>query len=101
MGDSNILVKNKSRVEGSKFTHYLHRETSHFFSHYFNHMMLTPRVIRNKVEFSERSQLTLSIFSRPNLPSGKINVHWLIDKEIQYAYVHVLINYVEVKPYLE
>ena len=49
MGDSKRSVKNKARVEGSICAHYLHRETSHFCSHYFNHLMLTPRIIQNPV----------------------------------------------------
>ncbi|CAK8562855.1 unnamed protein product [Lathyrus sativus] len=101
MGDSKRSVKNKAKVEGSICAYYLHRETSHFCSHYFNHMMLTPRIIRNEVHFSERSQFTLSNFGRPGRPSRKTSVHWLSEKEMQNAHVHVLINYIEVKPYLE
>ncbi|KAI5436175.1 hypothetical protein KIW84_022582 [Lathyrus oleraceus] len=40
-------------------------------------------------------------FGIPGRPSGKKNVHWLTQKELQAAHVHVLINCVEVKPYLE
>ncbi|CAK8536439.1 unnamed protein product [Lathyrus sativus] len=64
-------------------------------------MMLTLRIIRNGVHFSERSQFTLSVFGRPGRPSGKTSVHWLSEKEMQSAHVHVLINCVEVKLYLE
>ncbi|XP_058776694.1 uncharacterized protein LOC131651025 [Vicia villosa] len=71
MGDSKRSVKNKARVEGSICAHYIHRETSHFCSHYFNHMMLSPRIIRNEVHFSERSQFTLSVFGRLGRPAGK------------------------------
>jgi hypothetical protein len=49
MGDSKQTVKNKARVEGSICASYLHRETSHFCSRYFNHMMLTPKSTRNEV----------------------------------------------------
>ena len=101
MGDSKRSVKNKARVEGSICAHYLHRETSHFCSHYFNHLMLTPRIIRNPVNVNQRSQFTLSVFALPGRPSGKKGVHWLTQKEMQSAHVHVLINCVEVKPYLE
>ncbi|KAI5401114.1 hypothetical protein KIW84_065814 [Lathyrus oleraceus] len=41
-----------------------------------------------------------SVFGLPGHPSGKKNVHWLAQKEMQYVHVHVLINYAEVKPYL-
>ncbi|XP_058763487.1 uncharacterized protein LOC131636921 [Vicia villosa] len=101
MGDSKRSVKNKAKVEGSICAHYLHRETSHFCSHYFNHMMLIPRITRNEVNVTERSQFTLSIFGLPGRSSGKTNVHWLTEKELQSAHVHVLINCVEVKPYIE
>ncbi|XP_058784830.1 uncharacterized protein LOC131659691 [Vicia villosa] len=101
MGDSKRSVKNKARVEGSICAHYLHRETSHFCSHYFKHLMLTPRIIRNPVNVSERSQFTLSVFGLPGRPSGKKGVHWLTQQEMQSAHVHVLINCVEVKPFLE
>ncbi|XP_058750302.1 uncharacterized protein LOC131623315 isoform X2 [Vicia villosa] len=101
MGDSKRSVKNKAKVEGSICAHYLHRETSHFCSHYFNHMMLIPRITRNEVNVTERSQFTLSIFGLPGRSSGKTNVHWLAEKELQSAHVHVLINCVEVKPYIE
>lgn len=77
MGDSKLSVKNKAKVEGSIYAHYLHRETSHFYNHYFNHLMLTPRMIRNAVDVNERSQFNLSIFGLPGHPSGKKNVHWL------------------------
>ncbi|CAK8569514.1 unnamed protein product [Lathyrus sativus] len=101
MGDSKRSVKNKAKVEGSICAHYLHRETSHFCSHYFNHLMLTPRIIRNEFDVNKRSQFTLPIFGLPGRPSGKENVHWLTQKELQSAHVHVLINCIEVRPYLE
>ncbi|KAI5409629.1 hypothetical protein KIW84_055169 [Lathyrus oleraceus] len=41
------------------------------------------------------------VFGIPGRPSGKKNVHWLTQKELLAAHVHVLINCVEVKPYLE
>ncbi|XP_058774567.1 uncharacterized protein LOC131648855 [Vicia villosa] len=101
MGDSKRLVKNKAKVEGSICAYYLHRETSHFCSHYFNHMMLIPRITRNEVNVPERSQFTLSIFGLPGRSSGKTNVQWMTEKELQSAHVHVLIICVEVKPYIE
>lgn len=74
---------------------------STFFSHYFNHMILTSRIIKNEVHFSERSQFTISVFGRPDLHFGKTSVPWLSEKEMKSAHVHVLIKCVEVKPYLE
>ncbi|CAK8560666.1 unnamed protein product [Lathyrus sativus] len=64
-------------------------------------MMLNPRIIRNEVHFCGRSQFTLSIFGHLDRPSGKMSVHWLSEKEMQSAHVHVLINCIEVKPYLK
>lgn len=55
MGDSKRSVKNKAKVEGSIYALDLHQELSHFGSHYFNHMMLTPRIIRNEVNVTSLS----------------------------------------------
>ncbi|CAL5187314.1 unnamed protein product [Lathyrus oleraceus] len=101
IGDSKRSVKNKAKVEGSICVHYLHREMSHFSSYYFNHLMLTPRTIKNVVNVNKRSKFTLSVFGLRDYPSIKENVHWLTQKELQFMHVHVLINCVEVKPYLE
>ena len=49
MGDSKRVVKNKARVEGSICTSYLHRETTHFCSHYFNNFMLLSCNIMNQI----------------------------------------------------
>jgi len=49
---------------------------------------------------SERHPPMLSIFNQPGRHSGKELTHWLIDKQHKSAHVHVLINYIEVKPYL-
>ena len=103
MGDYKRSVKNKARVEGSICTAYLHSETTHFFSHYFKTFSLLPSTsLRNDPRSDhENSQPTLSVFSKCGRPSGKARVYWVIDKEWKYAHVHVLINYDEVKPYLE
>ena len=102
MGDSKRSVKNKARVEGSICASYLHRETTHFCSHYFNNFMLSPRNIRNDIAIeTERHPPTLSVFDQQGRPSGKELVHWLTDQEKDSAHVHVLINCAEVKPYLE
>ncbi|CAL5197365.1 unnamed protein product [Lathyrus oleraceus] len=42
MGDYKHSVKNKARVEGSICTTYLYRETTYFFSHYFEAVSLLP-----------------------------------------------------------
>ncbi|XP_058731844.1 uncharacterized protein LOC131603526 isoform X1 [Vicia villosa] len=103
MGDFKRSVKNKARVEGSICTAYLHRETTHFFSHYFKTFSLFPSTsLRNDPRPDhENSQPTLSVFSKCGRPSGKSRDYWVIDKEWKSAHVHILINCDEVKPYLE
>ncbi|GAU50134.1 hypothetical protein TSUD_408660 [Trifolium subterraneum] len=98
MGDSKRTVKNKARVEGSICASYLHRETSNFCSHYFNHLMLTPTSTRNEViDECQRSTWILSVFR----PSGAQGEYWMNDAEMQSATIHVMINCNEVGPYLE
>ena len=102
MGDSKRTVKNKARVEGSICASYLHRETSHFCSHYFNHLMLTPKSTRNEViDECERSMWILSVFRPSGRPFGAQREYWMNDAEMQSAAVHVMINCNEVGPYLE
>ena len=61
MGDSEQSVKNKVKVEGSICVSYLHRETTHFGSHYFNNFMLSPCNIRNEIAIeTKRHPPTLS-----------------------------------------
>lgn len=100
MGESKRSVKNKARVEGSICASYLHRETIHFCSHYFKHMVLSPTTRRNETE-NESGRLpgTLSIFCLPGRHSGKELTHYLTEAEWNSAHVHVLINCAEVKPY--
>jgi hypothetical protein len=102
MGDSKRTVKNKARVEGSICASYLHRETSHFCSYYFNNLMLTPKSTRNEViDDCERSPWTLSVFRLSGRDSGAEKEYWMSDAEMRSARVHVLINCTEVGPYLE
>ena len=78
----------------------LHRETTHFCSHYFNFMLLCN--IRNQIAIEiERHAPMLSVFDQQGCPSAKEFIHWLTDEEKDLAHVHVLINCAEVKPYLE
>ena len=102
MGDAKRSVKNKARVEGSICASYLHRETTHFCSYYFNNTSLTPRIRRNEVPTAERHPLALSVFCLPGRHAGGESTRWLsTDAEYNSAHVHVLINCAEVKPYLE
>jgi len=43
----------------------------------------------------------LPVFDQQGRPSGKEFIHWLTDDEKDSAHIHVLINSVEVKPYLK
>jgi len=102
MGYAKRSIKNKARVEGSICASYLHRETTHFCSHYFNNFMLRPQNTRNDVEIeSDRLPSTLSIFDQLGRHSGREFTRWLTDEEFNSAHVHVLINCNEVKIYLE
>ena len=102
MGYAKRSVKNKARVEGSICAYYLHRETTHFCSHYFNNFMLRPQHSRNEVDIeSERLPSILSVFDQPERHSGRKITRWLTDEELNSAHVHILINCNEVRPYLE
>ncbi|WVZ23067.1 hypothetical protein V8G54_001611 [Vigna mungo] len=102
MGYAKRSVKNKARVEGSICASYLHRETTHFCSHYFKNFMLTPQSTRNEVDTETESlPTTLSVFDQPGRHSGRESTHWLSDEELRSAHVHVLINCNEVQPYLD
>ncbi|WVZ25829.1 hypothetical protein V8G54_004373 [Vigna mungo] len=100
MGYAKRSVKNKARVEGSICASYLHKETTHFYSHYFKNFMLTPQRNRNEVDI-EIERTTLSVFDQVGRHSGRESTHWLSDKELRSTHVHVLINCNEVQPYLE
>ena len=64
--------------------------------------MLSPHNIRNQIAIEiERRPPMLLVFDQQGRPSGKEFIHWLTDEEKDSIHVHVLINYVEVKPYLE
>jgi len=94
MGYAKRLVKNKARVEGSICASYLHHETTHCCSHYFNKYMLSQQSTRNEADIeSERDMSMLSIFDQLDRRSGRELTHWLTDEELKLAY--------EVKPYLE
>jgi len=49
MGNSKRAVKNKGRVEGSICASYIHRETTYFYSYYFNNFMLSAHNVRNQI----------------------------------------------------
>jgi len=68
-------MKNKAKVEGSICVSYLHRETTHFCSHYFNNFMLRPQNSRNEVKIeSERLSSMLSVFDQHGRYSGRVHL---------------------------
>ena len=100
MGDSKWSIKNKARVEGSICASYLHRETTYFCSHYFNNFMLSSHNWRNEVE-CQKDVSMLSVFEQQGRHAWRESIHWLTYAEFKSAHVHVLINCIEVKQYLE
>lgn len=102
MGYSKRSVKNKARVEGSICSSYLHRETTHFCSHYFNNKTLSPVNGRNATDSVIRHPHALSVFCLSGHHAGRdFPIFWPSDKVFNAAHVHVLINCTEVKPYIE
>lgn len=103
MGVSKGAVTNRARVEGSVCADYIQRETTYFCSHYFNSFNMFPTsTLRNNTRLECNDiQPTLSILHKGGRPSGKPRKHYLLDKELDSAHVHVLINCDEIKPYLE
>ncbi|PNX62077.1 hypothetical protein L195_g052788, partial [Trifolium pratense] len=105
MGYAKRAVKNKARVEGSISATYLHRETIHFCSHYFKDTLL-PTSSRNEAVTSggERRNdhsFTLSVFNLPGRYAGMEKKCFPGDVVLKSAHVHVLINCIEVQPYLD
>jgi len=64
--------------------------------------MLSPSNIRNQIAIeAKRRPPMLSVFDQQGHPFGKEFIHWLTDNEKDSTHIHVLINCVEVKPYLK
>ena len=62
--------------------------------------MLSPRNWRNEVE-CQRDVSMFSGFQQQDRHAGREPIHWLTDAKFKSAHVHVLINCIKVKPYLE
>ena len=101
MGDSKRSVKNKAKVEGSICSSYLHRETTHFCSHYFKNEFASRSSRNETEEESPRHNLALFVFCLLGRQSGRESTHWPTEKELYSAHVHVLINCTEVQPFIE
>ncbi|KAK7278760.1 hypothetical protein RJT34_23796 [Clitoria ternatea] len=98
------MVKNKSRVEGSICEAYLCQETSYFCSYYFESHVES---MRNKVGRNDDGgendtiQQTLSIFNHSGRSGGTCKARYLNDRELDAAHLHILLNCVEVQPYIQ
>lgn len=103
MGDAKRAVGNLARVEGSICAFYMHHETTHFCSHYFQRVGLLSNInLRNDPRTKDDGvQPTLSVLNKSGRPSGMSKKDWIQDKDFRSAHVHVLINCDEVKPILE
>jgi hypothetical protein len=103
MGAYKRAVTQKARVEGSISTDYLGREITYFCSYYFKTLnLVSSSGLRNDPENESIPSCSLSICKNVGHPSGQCQGHrWLNDEEYNSARVHILINCVEVKPYLE
>ncbi|XP_057999181.1 uncharacterized protein LOC131178003 [Hevea brasiliensis] len=98
-------VKNKAKVEGSICNAYLVEEASSFCAHYFEPHVNTRhrKVPRNDdtVEHMDEHPGNLSIFTHSGRPLGKGKVRYLTEQEFQAAQMYILLNYIEVKPYID
>lgn len=98
-------MKNKAKVEGSICNAYLVEEASSFCAHYFEPHVNTRhrKVPRNDdtVEHMDEHLGNLSIFTHSGRPLGKGKVRYLTEQEFQAAQMYILLNCIEVKPYIE
>nr|XP_027187893.1 uncharacterized protein LOC113785496 [Cicer arietinum] len=97
-------VKNKKKnVEGCISEAYLVQEITYFSTHYFVPLAQYASTIGlNKRTHQDHVIQTLPIFE--NLhgeTSGKCSDRWLNDKELAAAQLHVLLNCIEVKQFIE
>ena len=103
MGAYKRAVTQKARVEGSISTDYIGREITYFCSHYFKSQNLVSCFgLRNDPENESVPSSSLSICKNSGHSSGQCQGQpWLNEDEYNSARVHILINCVEVKPYLK
>ena len=95
-------IRQKARVEGSICKSYLEEE-AFFFSHYFSDdvNLSFVSVPRNEEAVEhDSSQTMLSIFRQHGRPVGKCVEIWLDDRDYHVAHTYVLLNCVEVAPFI-
>ena len=93
-------------MEGSICNAYLVKEPLDFCEQYFNPTLYTrPRRMPRNVESYTREgndfDGNLSIFTHLGRPFGRHTTRMLSEQEINVARQYVLLNYIEVKPYIE
>ena len=78
IGGFKRTVKNRAQVEGSIFKAYISKETSKFYSYYFEPHVQSRRtkVGRNEDGGKSSIQPTLSVFDQPHHASGKPKDQW-------------------------
>ena len=76
-------MKNKARVEGSICSSYLHNETTHFCSHYFNNFC----IFLFSSLFKQRTIACLYFFFIDNFPSKCNELHILYPYVITYKFI--------------
>ena len=104
LGKLKKMVKNKARVEGSICEAYLYMETTYFCSYYFESHVpsMRTRCRQNEYELHDEGvQPTLSIFEPQGRSAGKPGKRYLNEQEYKAAHLHILLNCVEVEPYIE
>ncbi|GMJ09126.1 hypothetical protein HRI_004581800 [Hibiscus trionum] len=96
----NWFIGNKAQVEGSICNSYETIEGSKFFHYYFPKLAnssSTQPVTNN----SEEHPNILSIFAQHGETIGKGNKRYLSDEEITAAHTYILLNCIEVEPFIE
>ena len=99
-------VRNKVKVEGSICNAYLVEEASTFCEHYFNPMLHTryrrmPCNVKSHTKERNDYDGKLSIFTHPGRPFGRHTTRMLSEREMNVTHQYVLLNCIEVKPYIE
>ena len=93
-------------MEGSICNAYLVEEASAFCEHYFNPTLHTrhrrmPCNVESHTGEGNDFEGNLSIFTHPGRPLGRHTTRMLSEQEINVAHQYVLLNCIEVKPYIE
>ena len=93
-------------MEGSICNAYLVEEALAFCEHYFNPTLHTrhqrmPHNVKSHTREGNDFDGNLSIFSHPAQPFGRHTTRMLSEQLINVTHQYVLLNCIEVKPYIE